>query len=810
MGIVLRAMTRLSLVGLVILSLAPASYAQTARQLQQLEDLTPAQREALLEALGESGATPQPELSEPVVVTPRSTETTANTMARVPQQVREPLRPFGYDLFAGQPSTFAPATDIPIPVDYVIGPGDTIELQFFGSQSALYSLVVGRDGVLNVPEIGPVSVSGLKFSDMTAALQQRISEQLIGVRVSITMGPLRSIRVFVLGDAYRPGSYTVSALSTMTNALLVSGGVNSIGSLRNIQLKRNGNTITTIDLYDLLLRGDTSGDARLQPGDVIFIPPIRAAVGVAGEVRRPAIYELKNESTVSDVLDLAGGMLPAAYPEASRIERINQDRQRTVIDVDLSVPADLSVLVRSDDTIRVFSILEKREDVVLLNGHVFRPGPFQWREGMRITDLIPSIEELQPRADLDYLLIRREIPEDLEIGVFSADLGAALERPGSDDDIVLHPRDQIFVFDLGAGRADLVEPVLAELRLQSSRESPTQVVTINGRVRAPGRYPLEEEMQVSDLLRAGGRLDEAAYVLEAELTRFTIDANQSWSADLISVNLAGVLAGDTTADIQLAPHDVLSIKEIPEWRELEQAEMSGEIRFPGSYPIRRGEKLSSLIARAGGLTDLGSPEGAIFVRTDLRLREQQQIEELANRLESEVESAAAASDQDAGDYSAARAALLDQVRKTEATGRLVIDLPAILSPDGKGSADVVLRDGDRLLIPQRSQTVTVIGEVQFPTSHIFQAGVDRDDYISLSGGMTADADKRRIYVVRVDGSVMAANGGGFGRKGKYDIYPGDTIVVPLDADRMSKLSLWTNITTIIYNIGIAAAAVASF
>ncbi len=809
MGIALRALTRMVVVSLVTWSLAAASYGQSAQQLRQLEDLTPAQRAALLEALGESdsGLAAEPELSNPVNVTPREV---ASVQPLPASPVHEPLQPYGYDLFAGQPSTFAPATDIPIPVDYVIGPGDTIELQLFGSQSALYSLVVGRDGVLNVPEIGPVSVSGLKFSDMTAALQQRISEQLIGVRSSITMGPLRSIRVFVLGDAYRPGSYTVSALSTMTNALLVSGGVNSIGSLRNIQLKRNGQTVTTIDLYDLLLNGDTSGDARLQPGDVIFIPPVGNTVGVAGEVRRPAIYELRGEGSVSDILDLAGGILPAAYPEASRIERINADRERTVIDVDLSTPDGLSVAVKGDDTIRVFSILEKREDVVLLNGHVFRPGPFQWREGMRITDLIPSIDELQARADLDYVLIRREIPEELRIGVFSADLGAALARPGSSDDIELHPRDHVFVFDVGAGRADLVEPVLAELRLQSSREAPTQVVTVNGRVRAPGRYPLEDQMRVSDLLRAGGRLDEAAYVLEAELTRFTIDVDQSWRADLISVNLAGVLAGDRMADLELAPHDVLSIKEIPEWRELEQADVAGEVRFPGSYPIRRGEKLSSLIARAGGLTDLASPEGAIFVRADLRLREQQQIAELANRLESEVESAAAASQEDAGEYSAARQALLDQVKKTEATGRLVIDLKSILADERQPNADVVLRDADRLLIPQRSQTVTVIGEVQFPTSHIFESGVDRNDYISLSGGMTADADKRRIYVVRADGSVESSSGSAFRRKGNSDIYPGDTIVVPLDADRMSKLSLWTNVTTIIYNIGIAAAAVASF
>ena len=316
-------------------------------------------------------------------------------------------------------------------------------------------------------------------------------------------------------------------------------------------------------------------------------------------------------------------------------------------------------------------------------------------------------------------------------------------------------------------------------------------------------------MRISDLLRAGGTLDEAAYALEADLARFTNGADQTWRAELITENLAGVQAGDGAADLLLSPHDVLSIREIPEWRVLEQVEVVGEVRFPGKYPIRRGEKLSSLIERAGGLTDLASPRGAIFVRSELRLREQQQIEELVMRLESDVESAAAASNQDAAEYSASRQALLDQVRKTEATGRLVIDLESVLADNPDEDSDVILRDGDRLMIPQQSQTVTVIGEVQFPTSHIHDPGLDRDDYISRSGGTTADADKRRIYIVRVDGSVISSRGG-FRSRGGNDIYAGDTIVVPLDADRMSKLSLWTNITTIIYNIGIAAAAVASF
>ena len=723
---------------------------------------------------------------------------------------RPKLKPFGYDLFAGEPTTFAPATDIPVPVDYVIGPGDTIELQLFGSQNAFYTLVITREGVLNFPQLGPVSVAGLRFSELRETLQQRVSEQMIGVRASISMGRLRSIRVFILGDAYRPGSYTISALSTMTNALFVSGGINTIGSLRNIQLKRNGQLVTTLDLYDLLLKGDTSGDSRLQPGDVIFIPPVGITVGVDGEVRRPAIYELKAEQTTEDVLELAGGLLPSAFPKASQIERINERRERTIIDVDLSTNTGLSTTVQSDDVIRVYSVLEKREDIVLLSGHVYRDGTFQWQPQMRLTNLLASLRDLRPKADPSYVLIRRETPNSLKVEVLSADLAAALAAPDTDVDVLLQPRDQVRVFNLDANRSSIVQPLIAELRLQSSQTVPAQLVSVSGRVRAPGQYPLESGMLVSDLIRAGGDLAEAAYALEAELTRYSLGVDQERQTELININLAGILAGNAAADLRLAPHDVLNIKEIPLWREQEEVQIEGEVRFPGTYPIRRGEHLSSVLARAGGLTDVAFAEGAVFLRAELRRREQQQLDELAERLESEA-TMAATSETDDPESAAARQALLDQIDATVATGRLVIDLPQLLSSPANDESDVVLKDGDRLLVPQQSQTVTIIGEVHYPTSHVFETDIGRSEYIDMSGGTTRNADKKGIYIVRADGAVVVSTGTRFfPRRDAGDIRPGDTIVVPLDADRMNQLTLWTNVSTIIFNIGIAAAAAASF
>lgn len=823
-------LTRLSVLLCIIAASAviitrPAA-AQTPtppEQLRQLQELSPGQREALLDALGGQQSTQQTPLTEPVLVTPRRVaqppprseilegqdiEDLANTTTTA--ATRPELRPFGYDLFAGVPTTFAPATDAPVPVDYIIGPGDTIELQLFGNENALYTLVVTREGVLNFPKLGPITVAGLRFSDLRSTLQQRVSEQMIGVRISITMGRLRSIRIFILGDAYRPGSYTVSALSTMTNALLVSGGINSIGSLRNIQLKRSGELVTTLDLYDLLLRGDTSGDSRLQPGDVIFIPPVGKTVGVDGEVRRPAIYELKNERSTKDMLELAGGLLPTAFPEVSQIERIDERRVRTIVNIDLDTSAGLATTVKNDDIIRVYSVLEKREDIVSLAGHVYREGTFQWQPGMRLTDLIASLDYLQPMADPNYVLIRREISESLNIEILSADLSAALAAPGTSADVLLQSRDQLHVFNYDPDRIEILKPIIDELRLQGNRATPSQIVTVSGQVRIPGMYPLESGMRVSDLIRAAGQLDEAAYLFEAELARYDVMTGHYRATDIITINLDNVLYGNASANMLLASYDILNIKKIPQWAELESIEFEGEVRFPGKYPIRQGERLSSVLAGAGGLTELAFADGAIFLRQDLREREQEQLSELAERLEGEAAATASAEAIDA-DSTAARIALLEQVRATQATGRLVIDLQHAIAAGDDDTSDIVLRDGDRILIPKQSQTVTIIGEVQFPTSHIYEIGVDRDAFILRSGGMTFNADKKRIYVVRANGSVAVDNKSRFFRRsGSNTILRGDTIVVPLDVDRTSQLTLMTQVTTIIYNMAIAAAAVAVF
>ena len=805
-------------------------------QQQRLERLTPEQRAAVKKRLQErqqleeesrTGGEPLPVVPvTPVDVsrvgaakdeqqdidTQRLAETEAGSATESEQDGSErlPLPWFGYDLFADVPTTFAPAGGIPVDVNYVMGPGDTVLVQLFGKEHAEYSLVVTREGSLQFPKIGPVLVAGLTFREMKEVLNAHIEEQMIGEKVVITLGKLRSIRVFILGDVKQPGSYTVSALSTMTNALFVSGGVKPIGSLRKIQLKRRGEVVARLDLYDLLLHGDTTHDVRLQPGDVIFVPPVGATLGVAGEVRRPAIYELRKERSVSQALTLAGGLLPTAYPQASQIERINKRGERTLIDLDADKKAGLQTAVQDGDVLRIFSVLEKMENIVLLSGHVQRPGGYQWRPGMRVTDLISSIEnDLLPRPDLDYALVKRELEPDHRIQLFSVRPGEALQNPASAENVELDTRDELILFDSSGDRSEFIDPLVDILNQQATYRQPAQVAKVGGLLRHPGEYPLEKGMRVSDLIRAGGGLAEAAYALSAELTRYVVIDGSYREVGHVNVDLAEILKGVEVADLILQPYDDLQIKRLPEWETAATVELKGEVRFPGIYPIARGEQLSKILERAGGLTDIAFARGAVFLREELRKREKRQLEELSRRLETDLAALSLQLAQEEGGTVQSLdfvRALGTQLRAVEPTGRLVINLPELIEETKKGrrsDLDITLQDGDRLYIPPLTQEVTVTGEVFYPTSHIYRKGVDRKKYVEMSGGVTRKADKKYIYVVRADGSVNTG-GGWFSISSKHDVQPGDTIVVPLDVDLVRPIARFASISKIIFQLAAAA------
>lgn len=725
------------------------------------------------------------------------------------------LKPFGYDLFAQYPSTFEPLTNVPVPSNYIVGPGDSIDVFLYGSQNHAYQMVVGRDGHVNFPQLGPLNVGGQLFSEVQSEIESRVARQMIGVHASVSMAQTRAIQIYVMGDTFEPGAYTISGLGTITSALYAAGGIRKTGSLRNIQLKRDGVVVGKLDLYDLLIRGSTAYDAKLLQGDVVFVPPVGPTIAIDGEVERPAIYEIKGEATPSDVVALAGGMTPDADTSKATLTRIMPDGQRVVLALDLTAGREAQRL-RNGDLIHIPRLRPTLDSAVELQGHVYTGGAYFYRPGMRLTDVIRSVADLEPDSDLHYVLIRRELPPDRRVIALSANLAAALAAPGSQADVPLMPRDQITVFDLSSSRDRIIQPILEDLRMESTAQQPQQVVSAEGRVNVPGQYPLEPGMTVADLIRAGGGLADAAYAGKAELTRYVVTANGTRQTQLIDVDLTAALSGNPAANVRLRPYDVLSVKEVSQWTNQENITLTGEVRFPGLYSIKPGETLKSVIERAGGLTQYAFPQGAVFTRMELRQREQEQMDQLAQRMKVELgvlalRAVATSSGANTGSASSALIvgrSLLGQLQGEKAVGRLVINLPRIVSEPANSPYDVVLRSGDELIVPKFEQEVTVIGEVQDPTSHLYNPDLSRDDYIRLSGGFTAQADAKRVYVVRADGSVVANAGSRwFNRGSNVEIHPGDTVVVPINAEQMLPLPFWQAVTGIMYNVAIAAAAV---
>lgn len=733
----------------------------------------------------------------------------------VTQTGTDALKPFGYSLFELPPTTFAPADDIPVPEDYVLAANDTVIIQLYGTLNETYTLLVTREGVIDIPDIGPVAVAGLTYSQLKQNLSQRVNKVMIGVKSHITLGPLRSIQVFIMGDALKPGSYTVSSLSTLTNALFTGGGVTSNGSLRDIQVKRQGKVITRLDLYELLLAGDTSKDIRLKSGDVIFIPPISRTVSVEGEVRRPAIYELRKEKTLGEVVGLAGGLLPSAYPKGTQVDRVSEKEYRIIEDIDLSHPNGLQTPVRDGDAIIVPALLAKKEKIVTLSGYVKRPGAKAWRQGMKLTDMIPSKNALLTKPDLDYAVIRRHIEGARQTSVFSVRLGDALAAPASSANIELLAEDEIIVFghEVVGDRQNKLAPLVAELERQSSGSLPALVVNVGGSVYETGAYPLESGMRISDLMRAAGGLKEEADSSLAELTRYAATPGKALEIKHLTVDLGKALAGDPEANMMLKPRDYLIVKKIPEWTDQLTVELSGEVRNPGVYPIKRGEKLSSVIKRAGGLTEVAFPQGAVFSRVEIAQKEEAQFKELADRIETELKTTIVERvdevqrPQETADIAAS---IVELLRNSKSTGRMTVDLSTILAK--AEDYDVTLMGGDTLFIPQIKNDVTVVGEVRRSSTHMHAKGRTVDDYLDMSGGLTEKTKRDLVYVIRADGTTMSTksksffsflelNPEGQSKPSSSDIKPGDTIVAIIDVEKVSKLKIWRDVVGSLTGIG---------
>jgi polysaccharide export outer membrane protein len=718
------------------------------------------------------------------------------------------VKPFGYNLFASDPTTFAPGNEVPIPSGYRIGPGDMIDVQLFGQRNDSFSLDISGEGMLNFPGIGPIHAfeKGTSFLELKNHLKEKIREHLgEGVQSSISLGAFRSIRIFLLGEVRKQGAYTVSALSTTINALLSCGGIKETGSLRTIQLKRAGKVISTLDLYDLLLAGDTSADQPLQPGDVIFVPVVQKQITLSGSVRRPAKYEILGGETLEGVLQLAGGPSDRSVLDMIRLERIDQNYRPLVRNLKFRSAKNEKVL--PGDQISIGFAGSHVRNVVSLVGATEKAGDFEWKEGLLLSDLISSSEDLSPNVDLDYGLIRRKLNDGSTqcLTFLPGDL-----FPSAPKEISLHSQDMVYFF-LREPRDEVLGSLLDEMRKQSQAGQFSKIVRISGAVHFPGEYPYTDSMVLPDLLRAAGGTKDSAYLLDAEITRISVENGKSALVQHVRVDQSVLTDENKASSFTLSPYDSLSIKPIPLWRDGESIEITGEVNFPGTYSIKIGETLFDVINRAGGLTDRAFPDGAVFSRENLRVKEDEQRERLIAQLEADLATTtlAATDSEEALQAQSAAQAMLSRLRNQKSLGRLVIDLSKILT-DREG-AGLLVKDGDALVVPSTPYAVSVSGEVQFPSSHIFQEGLDVNDYLNRSGGYTQNADKSRTFVIKANGSVSTGGNAWFSKSsGRGSISAGDVIIVPIDLKQTRWLENLTYGTQIVYQLAVAAAAVNSF
>jgi len=679
----------------------------------------------------------------------------------------EKLRRFGSDAFLfGTGNVDQLPIDLPVGPDYVLGPGDNLVVNIWGGQSARLSRTIDRQGQIELPESGTITISGLTITQAQSAIQQSLGKQFQDERVEISLGRVRTVRVYVVGDVQRPGAYDVSSLSTPLNALYAAGGPTSRGSLRTLEQLRGNQVVRDIDLYDFLLHGARSDIDRLLPGDTIQVPPVGAQVSVAGMVRRPAIYELKGKANLNDVLNLAGGVLVSADLTEIRVERVIAHERRTMLRVQISDGSkDLPPFeVQDSDFIEVSPILPYNDQVVYLDGHVFEPGQRAWREGMTVNDLLRSYQDVMPEPAIHAEIVRL-VPPDLHPVTIPFDLPDVLV---GNDPIALQPFDTVRIF----GRYEIDAPK----------------VSIEGPVLRPGEYPMSQGMTVAELVRMAGGFRRSAYREEADLSSYEIQNGQKVLIQHSVVAIGKALDGDKSADVALQPGDVFGIRQLSGWNDIGASiTIRGEVTYAGTYGIEDGERLGSVLKRAGGFRSDAYPQGAVLERVQVRELEENNRQEMIRRVESTVPNVSQRVNGTSQDQMSQLQAMQQQqqqvlaaLRNHPSAGRLVIKISGDISKWENTPADIVVRAGDTLTVPKRPDFVLVTGQVYNATGITYRPGRDAGWYLRQAGGATRNGDKKQIFILRSDGSVVgnvkgtAFEGGILSAR----MLPGDSIIVP--------------------------------
>ena len=663
----------------------------------------------------------------------------------------------GAGFSSSQVSGTEDAAVIPVGADYVVGPGDTLLINIWGSVQEGFPVEVDREGKIMLPKSGPLYVWGMKLKEAETRITQRLNEFYTNFNVDVSMGKLRNIRVFIMGEVKKPGAYSISSQSNIFQALYQAGGPTKMGSMRKIKVIPPDGKSREVDLYQFLLKGETADNSIIQSGDTIFVPPVGDVVAISGNVKRPGIYETKSEILLSDLLDFAGGITPTGNLQRLQVERIKDNERRVIVDIELKNNNFKDIKLRNGDMVMVSPIVRLKHNFVTVLGNVETPGDYGLKEDMSVKDLIETAKGFMPgtylyRAEIACVSKDRS-REIIPINLDKMMLG------GKDEDISLKEWDILLIYS-------------------EAETSAPSFVEIDGSVNKPGKYELTPNMKISDLIFRAGGVTSKDFIRGAELFHI-IPGEQPVVREIGIKRIFGAnIAIDK--DIILQAGDTLFVKSEPKLTERKMVAIKGEVRFPGTYPIIEGERLSDLIARAGGYTKDAFLPGTVFTRKSIKEvqekmrqkfleKEQRTIMEEQQAMLLRAGSAAGA---DSITQSVrARMDMMEMISEANIEGRMVITLVP-MEQLRHSKYDISLEDGDTITVPQSPSAVTVIGSVNNPTSVPFEVSKGIDYYIQKTGGLTKHADKSGIYVVRANGEAINKF-----MMTKY-VERGDTIVIP--------------------------------
>jgi protein involved in polysaccharide export with SLBB domain len=751
----------------------------------------------------------------------------------VADSVGRPLPLFGQSLFVQSPSTFSPIDWMQVPSDYIIGPGDELQIKIWGQVQASLRVVVDRSGQIYIPQVGQVSVAGLHFGNLEQHLKEEISKIFKNFNVTANIGRLRSIQVIVVGDARYPGTYTISSLSTLVNAIFASGGPSPQGSLRDIQVRRDGATITHFDFYDLLIKGDKSKDVRLQPGDVIYIPHIGPVVAIAGSVNSPAIYEIKKDSTLNDLIEIAGDLSTVADTNRIIIDRFVDHQARKTLEFPYDQQSRAQSL-QDGDIVRVFSIVPRFEDTVTLRGNVANPGRYPWKPGMRVRDLIPDAQALLTRrywrnraaivngSATEYPVRAARPANGNSTSNPQQNSGAAANGnnpSGTQDSNALYPPGEL---PEGAGSSNLADSLYAQNELNAAANPSIQPANSNpatGQQALPASANNPNPNMVRDVAEDVRRYAPEInwdYAIIQRVNPTDLSSKLLWMSPR-----KAIIEHDEASNLELQPGDIVTIFSqrdisVPQFDRSQYVIVEGEVMRPGVYKLETNETMRSVLQRAGGLTPDAYVYGSQLTRESARVDQQKSLDELASTMEvqirqSAVSVAASANPGDLGQMMAAQEAIITQLRNTHASGRVALPV----KPKDKALTDfpnMIMEDSDRLSIPHTPSTVSVVGDVYNPGSFIFEPRNTVGAYLEIAGKGKPQSDQHHAFVLRANGVVVAANNvNGLFTGTKFDrikLYPGDQIVVPYKLPTgafVRGLRDWTQISS---QLALTAAALA--